>query len=166
MKRFLGVLIASLAVVGAAATLNRTNASDKAAPTFAKDVAPIIFNKCATCHRPGEAVPMSLTSYQEVRPWAKAVKEQVIEHTMPPWYADPASSLKFRNDRRLSQKEIDTIVLWVDAGSPKGDDADLPAAHVACARYRRPRFHPLHLRNHGQAQRHRAHPRRLPRANE
>jgi mono/diheme cytochrome c family protein len=127
MKRFPGVLIASLAVVGAAAILNRTNASDKAAPTFAKDVAPIIFNKCATCHRPGEAVPMSLTSYQEVRPWAKAVKEQIIEHTMPPWYADPASSLKFRNDRRLSQKEIDTIVTWVDTGSPKGDDADLPA---------------------------------------
>ena len=127
MKRFPGVLIASLAVVGAAATVNRTNASDKAAPTFTRDVAPIIFNKCATCHRPGEAVPMSLTSYREVRPWAKAVKEQVIEHTMPPWYADPASSLRFRNDRRLSQKEIDTIVAWVESGSPKGDDADLPA---------------------------------------
>ena len=127
MKRLLGVLSATLIVVGLTSSLNRTNAADKAAPSFAKDVAPIIFNKCATCHRPGEPVPMSLTSYQEVRPWAKAVKEQIIEHTMPPWYADPSSSLKFRNDRRLAQNEIDTIVAWVDAGSPKGDDANLPA---------------------------------------
>lgn len=126
MKRLLVVSIAGFAIIGVTASINRTNASDKAAPTFAKDVAQIVFNKCATCHRPGEPVPMSLTSYQEVRPWAKAVKEQILEHTMPPWYADPASSLKFRNERRLSQKEIDTIVAWVDAGSPKGDDADLP----------------------------------------
>jgi mono/diheme cytochrome c family protein len=127
MKKWLWVLFTSLGIAFLTASLNGTSASDKAAVTFAKDVAPIVFNKCATCHRPGEAVPMSLTSYQEVRPWAKAIKEQVLEHSMPPWYADPASSLKFRNDRRLSQKEIDTIVGWVDAGAPKGDDSDLPA---------------------------------------
>src|SRR5215813_278903 len=88
MKRLLGVLSAIFIVVGFTSSLNSTNAADKAAPTFAKDVAPIIFNKCASCHRPGEPVPMALTSFQEVRPWAKAVKEQIIEHTMPPWYAD------------------------------------------------------------------------------
>src|SRR5678816_32139 len=126
MKRLFGIIIVSIVLVGVTASLHQTSASDKAAPNFAKDVAPIVFNKCATCHRPGEPVPMSLTSYQEVRPWAKAVKEQILEHSMPPWYADPATSLKFRNERRLSQKEIDTIVAWVDAGSPKGDDADLP----------------------------------------
>ena len=126
MKRLFGIIIVSIVLVGVTASLHQTSASDKAAPSFAKDVAPIVFNKCATCHRPGEPVPMSLTSYQEVRPWAKAVKEQILEHSMPPWYADPATSLKFRNERRLSQKEIDTIVAWVDAGSPKGDDADLP----------------------------------------
>ena len=126
MKRSIVVLIAILAFV-AVTTLTRGRAYQKPVPTFSKDVAPIVYNKCATCHRPGEAVPMSLTSYQEVRPWAKAIREQVAERSMPPWHADSASSLKFRNDRRLSQKEIDTVVAWADGGSPKGDDADLPA---------------------------------------
>jgi len=127
MTKLLWILITGLGIAFLTASLNGASASDKATVTFAKDVAPIVFNKCATCHRPGEPVPMSLTSYQEVRPWAKAVKEQILERSMPPWYADPGSSLKFRNERLLSQKEIDTIVAWVDAGSPKGDDADLPA---------------------------------------
>ena len=101
--------------------------SEGAGMTFTKDVAPIIFNKCANCHRPGETAPMSLTSYGEVRPWSKAIREEVIKRTMPPWFADPhTSTLKFGNDRRLSEKEVDTIVAWVDAGSPKGDDKDLP----------------------------------------
>ena len=126
MTKLLWILIAGLGIAFLNVGLNGASASDKATVTFAKDVAPIIFDKCATCHRPGEPVPMSLTSYQEVRPWAKAVKEQILERSMPPWYADPASSLKFRNERRLSQKEIDTIIAWVDAGSPKGNDADLP----------------------------------------
>ncbi|HYV03142.1 MAG TPA: cytochrome c, partial [Blastocatellia bacterium] len=126
MKRLLVVLF-SVFAIAAVAALNHTSASEKSVPTFAKDVAPIVFNKCATCHRPGEAVPMSLTSYQEVRPWAKAIREQVADRSMPPWHADAASSLKFRNDRRLSQAEIDTVVAWVDGGSPKGEDADLPA---------------------------------------
>jgi hypothetical protein len=126
MKRWLVVFVSILTVVGVT-TLARSSASEKQVPTFAKDVAPIVFNKCATCHRPGEAVPMSLTSYQEVRPWARAIREQVVERSMPPWHADAATSLKFRNDRRLSQKEIDIVAAWVDGGSPKGDDADLPA---------------------------------------
>lgn len=102
--------------------------SEGAAMTFTKDIAPIIFNKCANCHRPGETAPMPLTSYNEVRPWSKAIREEVLQRTMPPWFADPhTSTLKFGNDRRLTQKEIDTIVAWVDAGSPKGDDKHLPA---------------------------------------
>jgi hypothetical protein len=125
MKRSLVLLIAVFAVVAVTA-FTRSSASQKPVPNFTKDVALIVFNKCANCHRAGEAVPMSLTSFQEVRPWAKAIREQVIERIMPPWYADPDSSLKFRNDRRLSQKEIDTIVAWVDGGAPKGDDSDLP----------------------------------------
>lgn len=123
MKRFFIVLFLALTVVA----VWQAKRQQAAAVTFTKDVAPIIFNKCATCHRPGEVAPMSLTSYQEVRPWCKAIREEVIERTMPPWYADPhTSSLKFANDRRLSQKEIDTITAWVDAGAPKGDDKDLP----------------------------------------
>jgi len=93
--------------------------------TFAKDVAPILFKRCAECHRAGEIAPMSLLSYQEVRPWAKSIRQRVAERSMPPWSADPHIG-KFSNDPSLSQQEIDTIVSWVDAGAPKGDDKDMP----------------------------------------
>lgn len=123
----LSVIVLVAAMLSGNSLLFGDAAGGKAEVTFAKDVAPIIFEKCAICHRPGEAAPMSLTSYQEVRPWSKAIREEVIERSMPPWFADPhTSTLEFRNDRRLSQKEIDTIVAWVDAGAPKGNDADLP----------------------------------------
>ena len=104
MKRLFVILFAGLA-----AAVSLGVESDQAASvTFTKDVAPIIFNKCANCHRPGEVAPMPLTSYKEVRPWSKAIREEVIERTMPPWYADPhTTTLKFSNDRRLSEKEID-----------------------------------------------------------
>ncbi|HLY16655.1 MAG TPA: hypothetical protein VKR61_05500 [Bryobacteraceae bacterium] len=68
---------------------------------------------------------MSLLTYAEVRPWAKAIREKVLERSMPPWLADPSYG-HFSNDRRLSQKEIETIVAWVDGGAPAGDDRDLP----------------------------------------
>jgi hypothetical protein len=127
MKRLLTVLTSAL-FVAVAASMGVVGDADakRGVPTFAKDVAPIIFNKCGVCHRAGEAVPMTLLSYEEVRPWARAIKEEVLDRTMPPWFADPAVSLKFRNDRRLSQEEINTIAAWVDGGSPKGSDADLP----------------------------------------
>jgi hypothetical protein len=123
MKRLIVILFVALAVVAGTAG----GGMEAASPTFTKDVAAIIYNKCANCHRPGEVAPMPLTSYAEVRPWSKAIREEVLERSMPPWFADPHSStVKFSNDRRLSQKEMDTIVAWVDAGSPKGDDKDLP----------------------------------------
>jgi hypothetical protein len=96
------------------------------APTFTKDVAPILHKRCIECHRAGEIAPMSLISYKEVRPWSKSIKQRVVERSMPPWSADPHHG-KFSNDPTLSKQEIDTIVAWVDAGSPKGDDKDLPA---------------------------------------
>src|SRR5215813_919827 len=124
MKRLLAIAVLVFGIIAASA-LKR---SEAAGVTFTKDVAPIVFNKCASCHRHGEVAPMPLTSYREVRPWSKAIREAVIERAMPPWYADPhTSTLKFSNDRRLSQREIDTIVAWDDAGCPKGDDKDLPA---------------------------------------
>ena len=95
--------------------------------TFTKDVAPILLNRCVECHRPGEVAPMSLLTYQDVRPWAKSIKEKVLERGMPPWFADPQYG-EFENDRRLPQKEIDTLVAWVNAGAPKGDDKDMPPA--------------------------------------
>lgn len=93
--------------------------------TFSKEVAPILYKRCVECHRPGEAAPMSFTSYKEVRPWAKAIRTAVLTKKMPPWLADPAHG-KFANDRRLDPAEIETIVRWVDSGAPEGNAADLP----------------------------------------
>jgi len=93
--------------------------------TFTRDVAPILFKNCADCHRPTGVAPMSFLSFKEVRPWARSVKERVVDRSMPPWFADPAHG-KFSNNPSLSQADIDTIVSWVDAGSPRGDEKDLP----------------------------------------
>ena len=96
-------------------------------PTFSKNVAPILFNNCVKCHRPGEiASRVPLVSYDTVRPWAESIKQKVLTREMPPWPADPDRSAKFRNDARLSQHDIDTLVAWVNAGAPKGNEADLP----------------------------------------
>ncbi|HEU4390273.1 MAG TPA: cytochrome c, partial [Blastocatellia bacterium] len=95
--------------------------------TFNKDVAPIVFKHCAECHRSGEIAPMSLMSYREARPWARSIREKVVAKEMPPWHADPNHG-EFLNDRRLSQKEIDTIAAWVDQGAPEGNVRDLPPA--------------------------------------
>ncbi len=95
--------------------------------TFAKDVAPILQKKCQVCHQPGSIGPMSLLTYEEARPWASAIKRRVTERTMPPWHIDQMVGIQeFKNDRSLSDEQIDTIVRWVDAGTPLGDPNDLP----------------------------------------
>jgi len=110
------------------------------APTFTKDVAPILLRNCARCHGPsgiGSRVPllcrpdgvasgMPLLSYDSARAWADSIKQKVMAREMPPWPVDPAASVKFSNDARLSQHDIDTLVSWVNAGTPKGNDADVP----------------------------------------
>jgi hypothetical protein len=127
MKRVVAMLLGTLAVAVVAVTRVHTAAPPAGGvPTFSKDVAPIVFNKCASCHRPGEVAPMTLMSYDDVRPWAKAIKTKVVSREMPPWGADPDHSLKMRNDRSLSKQQIDTIAAWVDGGAPRGNDADLP----------------------------------------
>jgi hypothetical protein len=95
--------------------------------TYSKDVAPIIQARCQECHRPGEAAPMSFGSYQQVRPWAKAIKEAVVLKKMPPWFAEQQVG-HFRNDRSLTKAEIDTVVSWVENGALEGNPADLPPA--------------------------------------
>ena len=120
MKGFALLVLAALAIAASPAA--------PSVPTFTKNVAPIVFDKCAACHRPGEVAPMTLLSYDDVRPWAKAIKNKVVAREMPPWFADPDHSVKMRNDRSLSKEQIDTIVRWVDGGAPKGNDADLPPA--------------------------------------
>lgn len=97
------------------------------APAFSTQVAPILFNHCVGCHRAGEvASGVPLVAYEAAKFWAASIKNQVLKRTMPPWPADPAHSVKFSNDARLSQQDIDTLVAWADAGAPKGNDSDLP----------------------------------------
>jgi hypothetical protein len=96
-----------------------------AQPVFYKDILPILQTHCQECHRAGEIAPMPFLTYAETRPWAKAIREQVIARKMPPWFADPASG-HFANDRSLSQFQIDTITAWVKAGTPAGDVTHAP----------------------------------------
>lgn len=95
------------------------------APTFAKDVAPIFYKHCTSCHRPGEIAPMSLLTYKDARPYARSIADRVSRGVMPPWHADPGHG-EFLNDRRLSALERETILNWVANGAAEGAPADLP----------------------------------------
>jgi hypothetical protein len=103
-------------------------AAEPARPvTFAKDVAPILQQKCQDCHQPGSIAPMSLRTFEETRPWAASIKDRVMRRQMPPWHIDKTVGVqKFKNDISLSDAQIDTIVRWVDAGAPQGDPKDMP----------------------------------------
>jgi hypothetical protein len=99
--------------------------------TFTKDVAPILQKACQNCHRAGSIGPMPLLTYNEVRPWARAIKQQVAQRNMPPWFIDRAVGIrKFKNDVSLTDQEIATISAWVDAGAPMGNAADMPKPRV------------------------------------
>ena len=128
MKKTLGASIAAL-FLGAFCAVGVASSPDvkKGNVTFAKDVAAIFNKNCVGCHRPGEIAPMSLLSYKDARPWAKSIKERVATGVMPPWHADPHYGT-FENDRRLSQKDIDTVVAWVDQGAKEGNPKDQPPA--------------------------------------
>ena len=122
---FVGVLVGAVAM---AASMRATAQEGSAGTTvtFNKDVLPVLQKNCQTCHRPGEVAPMSLITYQDARPWAKAMKAAVISKKMPPWFADPAYG-HFTNDMRLSEADINTLVAWVDGNAPEGDAKDKPA---------------------------------------
>jgi hypothetical protein len=119
--------VAAVLVLGVTVASSSEAQSLPATPTFSKDVAPIFFSHCTTCHRPGEIAPMSLLTFKDARPWARAIATQVTNGTMPPWHADPAHG-QFANERRLTDVEKSTIVRWVSAGAPEGDPKDLPDA--------------------------------------
>ena len=92
-----------------------------------RDVLPILQRSCQACHRPGMMAPMSLLTYQDARPWARAIKAKVSNREMPPWFIDRHVGIqKFKNDPSLSDQEIQTISKWVDAGAPQGNPADMP----------------------------------------
>ena len=96
-------------------------------PTFTKDIAPIFQEKCEACHRPDSMAPMSLKTFAEARPWVRSIKARVAERQMPPWQIDRTVGIqKFKNDRSLTDEQVDTIVRWVDGGAPQGDPKDMP----------------------------------------
>ena len=122
IRRTVGI-VAVGALLGSAAVLAQAGRPQdprvpptESAPTFSKDVAPIFYKNCVSCHRPGEIAPMSLISYRDVRPWAKSIRAKVLAREMPPWHADPQHG-KFRNDLSLAERDIDTIVKWANAGA-------------------------------------------------
>ena len=111
----------------AGAVLCAPSASAQGDATFTKDVLPILQTRCQGCHRVGQMAPMSLVTFEEVRPWARAIRTKVIDRSMPPWHIDKTIGIQeFQNDISLTETEIETIVGWVDAGAPRGNPADLP----------------------------------------
>ena len=126
MRSRLVLLFAGLLGVATVTLSMRAAAEENAkSVTFNKQVLPILQKNCQTCHRPGEIAPMSFLTYKDTRPWAKAMKEAVVNRQMPPWFADPAYG-HFANDKRLSPADIQTISAWADGGAVEGDTKDVP----------------------------------------
>src|ERR1700704_6755747 len=90
---------------------------------FNKDVLPILQNNCQVCHRPGEVAPMSLMTYQDARPWAKAMKTATTSGKMPPWTVEPDYDHNFTNAARLTKAEIVRLAPGAHNGAPDGDPA-------------------------------------------
>lgn len=124
----------SIALAGALSIVAGMGYADTNRPTFTKDIAPILQENCQICHRPfgenngGMVAPMSLITYQEVRPWAKAIARQVSARTMPPWHASTEFHGVFANERTLTDEQIATLVKWAEQGCRPGNPADMPAA--------------------------------------
>ena len=122
----LSALVAGATLLGPGWALS---ADAPTAVTFTKHVAPILQEKCESCHRPDSMAPMSLVTYQDVRPWAQSIAARIKARQMPPWHLDKTIGIqKFKNDRSLDDAQIDTILQWVAAGAPMGDPRDMPPA--------------------------------------
>jgi len=120
-------------VATAVMTLMAAGTSDaqtaQAQVTFTKDVAPIFQEKCEACHRPDSIAPMSLRTFEEARPWARAIRARVEARQMPPWHIDRTVGIQhFKNDRSLSDAQLATVLAWVDQGAVRGDLKDMPTA--------------------------------------
>ena len=125
--RYGSTSVLGMLVVGTFLVLGGAAQAQAPDVTFAKDVASILQEKCEACHRTGQMAPMSLTTYAEVRPWARAIRTKVVAGDMPPWHMSKTTGIqKFVNDISLTTEQIDTIVRWVDAGAPLGNPDDLP----------------------------------------
>ncbi len=95
-------------------------------PVFSEHIAPVIFSKCAGCHRDGQVAPFSLLNYAQVKKRAKQIGEVTGKRVMPPWHADPGV-VDYANDRSLTKEQIDLIQRWLAAGAPEGDPSKTPA---------------------------------------
>jgi mono/diheme cytochrome c family protein len=131
LRTYLRVFVVGTSVAAApllaAVPVAAAGQAAQASVTFTKDIAPILQNRCQNCHRPGDMAPMSLVKYEDVRPWVRSIKARVAAREMPPWHIDRNIGIqKFKGDPSLTDKEIATIVAWVDAGAPMGNPADMP----------------------------------------
>src|ERR1700722_8274521 len=112
-------LMAAAAMLGTTATADAQSAAKatgKDQVTFAKDVAPILQRACQNCHRPNNMAPMPLLTYEQARPWARSIKDMVVQRNMPPWFVDRNVGIhELKDDPSLSDKEIATIAAWVDS---------------------------------------------------
>ncbi|MGE0863116.1 MAG: hypothetical protein AB7P34_04370 [Vicinamibacterales bacterium] len=129
-----GALLLGVAIAGMVSPLAATAEQAAAAPevTFNKDIAPILQRSCQNCHRPGQVAPMSLLTYEDARPWARAMKQRTAIRdkagAMPPWYIEKNIGIQhYKNDPSLSDEEVAKIARWADTGAPRGNPADLPA---------------------------------------
>ena len=119
------VALTALAAIPAAALAQEATGAEEI--TFTRDVAPLIHRSCSGCHRPDEVAPMSLMTYEEVRPWARSIKNRIESREMPPWHLDRRIGIQeFKNDPSLTDDEIAMIAGWVDAGAPRGNPEDMP----------------------------------------
>src|SRR5215469_13925095 len=100
-------------------------AASAATPSYNKDIAPILYQNCAGCHRPGEVAPFSLLTYQDAAKRAKQIATVTHSRFMPPWKAEPGYG-SFQNERRLTDAQIATIAEWAANGAPEGDPAEKP----------------------------------------
>ena len=126
MAAGLAVIVVSIAVRADQRATTPPNAVP-AAPTFAADVAPIIFNNCAVCHRPGQSAPFSLLSFDDVKRHGDEIAEVVGTRYMPPWHAVRADGFaEFADERRLTDTQIATLTKWIANGMPSGDLSKAP----------------------------------------
>ncbi len=126
------ILLTAMTVLGTEGTeVSPTSATpdQTRTVTFNKEVLPILQDNCQGCHRPGGIGPMSLLTYENVRPWSKAIKTAVVTKQMPPWFADSHYG-NYRNAPKLTAENVRTLVAWADGGAPEGDPADKPVQTV------------------------------------
>ena len=121
------LMLSAAAILAVAGVPSGAAAQPEHDVTFTRDIAPILQRSCESCHRPRGGAPMNLITYQEVRPWARAIKARTEAREMPPWFVDKNIGIQhFKDDPSLSHDEIALIGKWVDAGAPRGNPADLP----------------------------------------